>query len=130
MLWFKDDKENYYAYEITMGDHTQTGLVCCCAIDDYFNNNIKKHELTRPDKEEDRKNHVRYSKMNYEPVFFSYPHVDAVTEVVNRSKNAAPLHDLTTSDGIIHRLWAIDDDADINRITQLFEEQVSEHLYC
>lgn len=120
----KDSKENFYAYQITMGDHTQTGLVGCCAIDDYFNDIIKKHELTRPDKEEDRKNHVRYSKVNYEPVFFSYPHVDEVTAIVNASKGKEPLHDITTDDGIRHALWAIDNDQDIQAIVELFEKKV------
>jgi uncharacterized protein (DUF1015 family) len=123
-MMIKDEKENFYAYEITMGDHVQTGLVGCCAIDDYFNNNIKKHELTRPDKEEDRKNHVRFSKMNYEPVFFSYPHVDEVNAIINKNKEKEPLHNITTSDGLIHKLWAIDGDEDIKQISNLFETKV------
>ena len=73
-----------------MDGHQQTGLVGCCAIDDYFNNVIKKHELTRPDKEEDRKNHVRYSKLNYEPVFFAYPHVNSIDELVADVKKSQP----------------------------------------
>lgn len=120
----KDGKEQFYAYQIVMGDHTQTGLVGCCAIDDYFNDHIKKHELTRPDKEEDRKNHVRYSEMNYEPVFFSYPHVSDVNVIVDRAKNNEPLHDIQTSDGLRHTLWAISEDADIQAIEQLFSDKV------
>lgn len=123
-LMIKDKEENFYAYQIQMGDHVQTGLVCCCAIDDYFNNNIKKHELTRPEKEEDRKNHVRYSKMNYEPVFFSYPHVNEVTEIINKSKKADPVHHITTSDGIIHKLWIIGDRGDVQKIQTLFQDKV------
>ena len=123
-LMLKDEQENFYAYQIKMGDHVQTGLVCCCAIDDYFNNNIKKHELTRPDKEEDRKNHVRYGKANYEPVFFSYPHVDEVTALINKSKQNDPLYDITTDDGLVHTLWAISDQGDIDQITKLFEVKV------
>ncbi|UKN02453.1 DUF1015 family protein [Paracrocinitomix mangrovi] len=120
----QDDKENFYAYEIKMGDHVQTGLVGCCAIDDYFNNNIKKHELTRPDKEEDRKNHVRYSQVNYEPVFFSYPHVDDINVIVNKYKQNQPLHDITTIDGIRHKLWVIDGQEDIDSIQLLFDKKV------
>lgn len=120
----KDEKENFYAYQIQMGDHTQTGLVGCCAIDDYFEDNIKKHELTRPDKEEDRKNHVRYSKMNYEPVFFSYPHVAEVNVVINRAKKETPLYDIQTSDGLKHTLWAIDNEDDIDEIVALFDDKV------
>jgi uncharacterized protein (DUF1015 family) len=123
-LMVQDTQENFYAYQIQMGDHIQTGLVGCCSIDDYFNDIIKKHELTRPDKEEDRKNHVRYSKMNYEPVFFSYPHVEDINVVVNRAKQDPPLHDLTTEDGLKHTLWAIDQAADIAAITNLFESKV------
>ena len=123
-MMIQDDEENFYAYQIQMGDHIQTGLVCCCAIDDYFNNKIKKHELTRPDKEEDRKNHVRYSKMNYEPVFFSYPHVNEVNDVINKSKKADPVHEITTNDGIKHTLWIIGDRGDVQRIQNLFEEKV------
>jgi uncharacterized protein (DUF1015 family) len=120
----KDAEENFYAYQIQMGDHVQTGLVGCCSIDDYFNDIIKKHELTRPDKEEDRKNHVRYSRMNYEPVFFSYPHVNEINAVVNKAKEGRPLHDITTDDGLRHTLWAIDNTDDITAITELFESKV------
>jgi uncharacterized protein (DUF1015 family) len=123
-MMIQDEEESFYAYQIQMGDHIQTGLVGCCAIDDYFNNNIKKHELTRPDKEEDRKNHVRYSKMNYEPVFFSYPHVDEVNVVINRAKQAAPLYDMTTDDGLKHTLWAINNENDIDEIVGLFDQKV------
>ncbi|MCB9222557.1 MAG: DUF1015 family protein [Crocinitomicaceae bacterium] len=123
-MMVKDSKENFYAYQIKMGDHVQTGLVGCCAIDDYFDNNIKKHELTRPDKEEDRKNHVRYSKMNYEPVFFSYPHVNEVNVIINKAKEKAPLHDIVTADGLTHTLWVIDNSADIAEIERLFQDKV------
>ena len=71
----QDYKPCFYVYQISMNGHEQTGLVGCCSIDDYFNDVIKKHELTRTDKEEDRKNHIRESKLNYEPVFFAYPGV-------------------------------------------------------
>ncbi|MCO6498746.1 MAG: DUF1015 domain-containing protein [Vicingus serpentipes] len=123
-LMVQDETENYYAYQIIMDGHQQTGLVGCCAIDDYFNNVIKKHELTRPDKEEDRKNHVRYSKLNYEPVFFAYPHVNAIDELVADVKKAQPVYDITTNDGIQHTLWVISDNEKITAIKNLFEEQV------
>src|SRR6185436_13315641 len=72
-VFFQDEKECYYVYQQTMNGRKQNGIVGCAGVDDYINNIIKKHELTRPDKEEDRKNHIRYSSLNYEPVFFAYP---------------------------------------------------------
>ena len=105
----QDTSNSYYVYELTMNGHVQTGLVGCCAIDDYFNNAIKKHELTRPDKEEDRKNHIRYSKLNYEPVFLSYPQVDAIDHLVNNVKNNDVVYDFTADDDIRHRLWTVDE---------------------
>ncbi len=124
-LMVQDEKEHFYVYQIIMDGHKQTGLVGCCSIDDYFNNIIKKHELTRPDKEEDRKNHVRYSKMNYEPVFFSYPHVNAIDEIVEDVKNNEPVYDVNTDDGLQHTLWLVEEDAKIEAIADLFETDVA-----
>lgn len=107
-----------------MGSHLQTGLVGCCAIEDYFNNIIKKHELTRPDKEEDRKNHIRYSHLNYEPVLFSYPHVAAIDELVADVIAQAPEYDFTSDDGLKHKLWPITDAALNEKIEQLFDTDV------
>lgn len=123
-LMIQDETENYYVYQIIMNGHKQTGLVGCCAIDDYFNNVIKKHELTRPDKEEDRKNHVRYSKLNYEPVFFAYPHVNTIDVLVADIQKGAPVYDITTNDGIQHTLWVVNDKSKIASIKDLFEKQV------
>jgi uncharacterized protein (DUF1015 family) len=123
-LMIQDESENFYAYQIIMNGHQQTGLVGCCSIDDYFNNVIKKHELTRPDKEEDRKNHVRYSHLNYEPVFFAYPHVHSIDEMVLDVKNDAPVYDITTDDGLQHTLWVIKDTDKVAAIQSLFEKQV------
>jgi len=123
-LMVQDESENFYAYQIIMNGHKQTGLVGCCSIDDYFNNVIKKHELTRPDKEEDRKNHVRYSKLNYEPVFFAYPHVNSIDELVEDVKQADPVYDIITSDDIQHTLWLINDTDKVVAIKELFEAQV------
>ena len=123
-LMIQDESENFYAYKIVMNGHEQTGLVGCCSIDDYFNNVIKKHELTRPDKEEDRKNHVRYSKLNYEPVFFAYPHVNSIDELVADVKNDVPIYDITTDDGLQHTLWVIKAADKVAAIKELFEKQV------
>ena len=121
----QDEKAAFYVYELTMGDHIQTGLVGCCAIDDYFNNVIKKHELTRPDKEEDRKNHIRSSQLNYEPVFLSYPRVTSIDERVNDLKTKDPIYDFIADDGIRHRLWVVDQDHDIQDIEAAFNLEVS-----
>jgi len=120
----QDSLNSYYVYELTMDGHVQTGLVGCCAIDDYFNNAIKKHELTRPDKEEDRKNHIRYSKLNYEPVFLSYPQVDAIDNIVNDVKNNDVVYDFIADDGIRHRVWTIDDVNSLEQIESLFKSDV------
>lgn len=120
----QDETPQFYVYQIKMGDHEQTGLVGCCAIQDYFNNVIKKHELTRPDKEEDRKNHIRASHLNYEPVLFSYPQVDRLDELVGTVVAQAPEYDFTAADGIEHRLWPVADPTLNARIQQLFETDV------
>ena len=120
----QDARESFYIYELTMGDHTQTGIVGCCSIDDYFNKVIKKHELTKPKIEEDRTKHVVVSKFNYEPVFFSYIAVEAIDKVVEASKQAHPEYDFTTDDGIHHILWKVDDESTISQISDLFENEV------
>lgn len=121
----QDDSECFYVYQLVMDGHVQTGLVGCCSIDDYFNDVIKKHELTRPDKEEDRKNHVRASKLNYEPVFLSYPHVDTIDAIINGAKEKDPVYDFTADDGIRHTLWVIDDAAMLQKLSSLFESEVA-----
>jgi len=122
----KDENEQFYIYQLIMDGHKQTGLVGCCGIDDYFNNIIKKHELTRPDKEEDRKNHVRYGKINAEPVFFSYPHVQAIDDLVESVKaSEKPLYDFTADDGIQHTLWAVSDGNKVMQIEEYFANDVA-----
>ncbi|SDD22553.1 DUF1015 domain-containing protein [Williamwhitmania taraxaci] len=126
-LWQKngwlvqDQKEQYYVYAQTMDGRTQYGLVACCSVDDYMTGKIKKHELTRKDKEEDRMMHVRNTNANVEPVFFSYPahkEVDAI--VANVVKNSKPVYDFTANDGFGHHFWIIEDDATNKRITEIF----------
>ncbi|MBK9014485.1 MAG: DUF1015 domain-containing protein [Saprospiraceae bacterium] len=120
----QDPAPQFYVYLLNMNGHEQTGLVGCCAIEDYFNNIIKKHELTRPDKEEDRKNHIRASRLNYEPVLFSYPHVDAIDREVEAVKAHAPEYDFTSDDGISHKFWPITEASLNARIQQLFASDV------
>lgn len=120
----QDDSAQFYVYQLNMSGHVQTGLVGCCAIEDYFNNIIKKHELTRPDKEEDRKNHIRYSRLNYEPVLFSYPHVDAIDQALEAVTAGMPEYDFTSDDGIKHKFWPIADASLNAKIEQLFKTDV------
>lgn len=117
----QDGKEHYYIYAQTMNGKTQYGLVVCAYVDDYMTGKIKKHELTRRDKEEDRMKHVRVNNANIEPVFFAYPDNKDVDAIVAKYTKGAPEYDFTAKlDGFRHTFWIIDDDADIQRITELF----------
>ena len=119
----QDEEEHYYVYAQTMDGRTQYGLAMCCHFEDYRSGAIKKHELTRPDKEEDRMKHVRCQQANIEPVFFAYPdnaEIDALVEGV--VKGAAPDYDFTAEDGFGHRLWVIRDRKVNDRITEIFKD--------
>ena len=119
----QDDEEKYYVYAQTMDGRTQYGLVAACHFDDYVRGRIKKHELTRPDKEEDRMIHVRNQNANIEPVFFSYP-ANAEMDMIVRGvvENNPPEYDFTAADGFGHRFWVIDDQEIQRRITEIFDE--------
>ena len=117
----QDEKENYYVYAQTMNGKTQYGLVVGAYVPDYMNGVIKKHELTRRDKEEDRMIHVRNQQANIEPVFFAYPdnaEIDAI--VADVVKNNDPEYDFTAADGFGHKLWVIRDKKTNDRITEIF----------
>lgn len=117
----QDGKEQYYIYAQTMNGHTQYGLVVCAYVNDYLNGVIKKHELTRKDKEEDRMRHVRVNNANIEPVFFAYPDNGVLDALVARYTVNEPEYDFTAQlDGFRHQLWIISDDADIATITKEF----------
>lgn len=119
----QDEKEQYYVYAQTMNGRTQYGLVVCANVDDYMNGIIKKHELTRRDKEEDRMKHVRINNANIEPVFFAYPENAELDRIVKKYTARKPVYDFVASlDGFGHHFWSIDEDADIARITELFAE--------
>ncbi len=119
----QDDTEKYYVYAQTMEGRTQYGLVAACHFEDYLTGKIKKHELTRPDKEEDRMIHVRNQQANIEPVFFSYPAVEEMDRIVRDIvANQEAEYDFTAADGFRHQFWVIDDKAVIDRITQIFAE--------
>ena len=116
----QDDREHYYVYAQTMDGRTQYGLVVCASVDDYMTGKIKKHELTRRDKEEDRMKHVRVNNANIEPVFFAYPHNDELDRIVADVVKGEPEYDFTAPDGVGHHFWVISDEAAIRRITELF----------
>lgn len=118
----QDKKECYYVYAQTMNGKTQYGLCVGAYVDDYMTSKIKKHELTRRDKEEDRMKHVRINNANVEPVFFAYPHIDEIDAIVAKTVANAPEYDFVAPDGFGHHFWVIDDDATIARITELFAE--------
>ena len=119
-IFFQDKQDCLYIYQLTMNGRKQTGIVGCAAVDDYLNGVIKKHELTRPDKEEDRKNHVRVANMNAEPVFFAYPNHSALDYVINGLIASAPEYDFKTDDGIQHAFWVVNNVNDIKMIIDLF----------
>lgn len=116
----QDEKEMYYVYAQTMSGKTQYGLVVGAHVEDYMTGKIKKHELTRRDKEEDRMKHVRVNDANIEPVFFAYPQNEELDRIVSRVTARAPEYDFVSVDGVGHHFWLIPDEQDINRITDIF----------
>lgn len=120
--WLVADTDNYlYIYAQTMKGKTQYGLVGCAAVDDYLNNVIKKHELTRKVKEEDRMKHVRITNANMEPVFFTYPaHKEIDTIVEKWVADHKPEYDFTADDGFGHHFWVINDRAVVEKLTGIF----------
>lgn len=121
----QDDQEALYIYAQTMNGKTQYGIVGCAAVQDYLDNIIKKHELTRKDKEEDRMKHVRITNANMEPVFFTYPAVQALDEIVTKYiLENKPVYDFTANDGFGHHFWVINDPELIDRIVTLFRDEV------
>ena len=130
-LWQKrnwlvqDDEPHYYIYAQTMEGRTQYGIVGCASVDDYLNGVIKKHELTRPDKEQDRMIHVRANNANIEPVFFAYPSVKQIDKIVSRiTEHESPEYDFVSEDGFGHTFWVIKDAETNSQIEKLFAEKV------
>ena len=118
----QDEKENYYVYAQTMNGKTQYGLVVGAYVPDYMNGVIKKHELTRRDKEEDRMKHVRVNNANIEPVFFAYPDNAELDAIVKKYTSQRPEYDfIAQGDGFGHSFWVIDKEEDIKAITKAFE---------
>jgi len=117
----QDDREMYYIYAQTMNGKTQYGIVVGAYVDDYMTGKIKKHELTRRDKEEDRMKHVRITNANLEPVFFAYPDRPELDEIVRRITSGAPEYDFVSEDVVGHHFWLVSDQKDINAVTRIFD---------
>lgn len=116
----QDEKEQYYLYAQTMDGRTQYGLVVGASVDDYLTGKIKKHELTRKEKEVDRMRHIEINNANIEPVFLSFPTNEVLERVIAQTAKTEPEYDFVSEDGIGHTLWCISDDAVINEITEAF----------
>jgi uncharacterized protein (DUF1015 family) len=124
-ILFKEDKPCYYIYQLIMNGRSQTGLVCVSSVEDYFNDIIKKHEFTRPEKEKDRIDHMRTIEAQTGNVFLAYRDVMEVNALISgwKSKNKA-VYDFVADDGIQHTIWIIDREIVVNSITTLFERNV------
>ncbi|MDD4361713.1 MAG: DUF1015 family protein, partial [Bacteroidales bacterium] len=118
----QDNKAMFYIYAQTMNGRTQYGLVVCASVEDYMNGRIKKHELTRRDKEEDRMKHVRVNNANIEPVFLAYPAQEVLDKLVAERVQQKPVYRFTAPDGFGHQFWLIDDDESINTVSRCFEQ--------
>lgn len=116
----QDEKEQYYLYAQTMDGRTQYGLGVGASVDDYLTGKIKKHELTRKEKEVDRMHHIEINNANIEPVFLSFPTNEVLERVIAQTAKTQPEYDFVSEDGIGHTLWCISDDAVINEITEAF----------
>lgn len=116
----QDEKEQYYLYAQTMDGRTQYGLVVGASVDDYLTGKIKKHELTRKEKEVDRMHHIEINNANIEPVFLSFPTNEVLERVIAQTAKTQPEYDFVSEDGIGHTLWCISNDAVINEITEAF----------
>lgn len=123
-VMFQDASPCYYVYAQTMWGKTQFGLVANASVDDYMNNAIRKHELTRPDKEEDRMHHIRVTNFNAEPVFFTYPDNAVIDTIVASYTNRQPEYKFTSADGIIHQVWVIDNQSDVETIEKTFRAEI------
>ena len=121
----EEDKPCYYIYQLVMDGRSQTGLVCGSSVDDYEKGIIKKHELTRPDKENDRINHMKTIRAQTGNVFLAYKSVGAIDDLIEGWKRSkSPLYDFTATDGISHTVWSVDDEGTIQAITGLFAAEV------
>ncbi len=124
-ILFRESKPCYYIYQLIMNGKSQTGLVCGSSVDDYENDLIKKHEFTRPEKENDRINHIKTTGAQTGNVFLAYKNVDAIDTLISEwKKDRSPVYDFIADDGIQHSIWAVNDTDTISRITELFKTEV------
>ncbi len=122
---FREDKACYYIYQLIMNGRSQTGLVCVSSVDDYEKDIIKKHEFTRPEKEQDRINHITTTGAQTGNVFLAYKSLSAIDRIVEQWKNThKPVYDFIAEDNISHTVWVVNDDNVIQSISQLFSTQV------
>lgn len=122
---FREAKPSYYIYQLVMNGKSQTGIVCGSSVDDYENGIIKKHEFTRPEKEQDRINHIKTTGAQTGNVFLAYRDVESIDVLVNQvKKDQEPMYDITANDGIRHTIWVVNNDDTISQITSLFEDEV------
>lgn len=122
-IMLQDEKPLFYIYCLTMNGKSQTGLVACTSIDEYLNNTIKKHELTRADKEADRIRHVDILNANTGPIFLAYHKNDAIKEVLHSvMEKQKAIYDFISEDGIEHKVWLISDEKDISKLITLFQK--------
>ncbi len=121
---FREEKPCYYIYQLIMNGRSQTGLVCVSSVDDYENDIIKKHEFTRPEKEQDRINHIKTSGAQTGNVFLAYKNVAEIDALIDKWKTKAPIYDFLAEDGIQNTIWLVNDDKVIANITNLFDTQV------
>lgn len=125
---FQDNDPCYYIYAQTMNGKTQHGIVGGASVEDYLNNVIKKHELTRADKEEDRKNHVRHTNFNAEPVFFAFKDNEELDVIIKEVIVKNPIYNFVSEDRVGHTVWIIDDEVKVKRIEEIFRDQI-DYLY-
>lgn len=124
-ILFTENKPCYYVYQLIMGRHKQTGLVCCSSIDDYENDLIKKHEHTRPEKEQDRINHIKATCAQTGNVFLAYKNVPEIDALINEwKKERSAIYNFTADDKVQHAIWLINDEKTINTISSLFKDKV------
>ena len=124
----RDDKPCYYVYRLIMGEHQQTGLVVSASVADYDTNRIRKHEYTRPDKEDDRVRQIDALNAQTGPVFLTYRNNKVVEAITDKVSKTTPLYDLTADDGVKHIIWLVSDDEDINTLTTTFDAMESLYI--
>jgi uncharacterized protein (DUF1015 family) len=127
-VFIQDKKDCIYIYELTMDGRSQSGIVACASVDDYIHEKIKKHELTRPDKENDRKNLVRVSMINAEPVFFAYKTESQLDQIVKAVKQNPVVYDFVADDDVRHRIWVVEDEDTIGAIINIFAGMDSSYV--